>query len=92
MLHGRSAGVICLAAISIVPVMITGCTSKEEKLRTEMRRKLGQMPERYKNDGAPEVGDTAHLFKLKTIDGERTVALSSFANKKPVVLFFGSYT
>ncbi len=53
---------------------------------------LGQIPEKYKNDGAPKVGDQAHLFKLHTLEGDREVDLASFAGNKPVVLFFGSYT
>lgn len=92
MLHRRTVGVRYLAAVFAVLITLAGCTSKEEKMRAEMRQKMGEMPEKYKNDGAPEVGDTANLFKLKTIEGDRTVDLASFANDKPVVLFFGSYT
>jgi len=37
-------------------------------------------------------GDRAPDFKLKTLDGRRTVRLSDYRGHKPVVLIFGSYT
>lgn len=37
-------------------------------------------------------GQAAPDFSLKTKDGRKTVELSSFKNKRPVVLIFGSYT
>lgn len=92
MLYRRSVCVMYLTATLALPILITGCTSKEEKMRAEMRRKIGEIPEKYRNDGAPQVGDTALLFKLKTVEGDRTVDLASFVNDRPVVLFFGSYT
>ena len=39
-----------------------------------------------------KVGDVAPDFTLKTLDGKKTVKLSSFKGKKPVLLVFGSYT
>lgn len=41
---------------------------------------------------APQVGDVAPLFKLKTLDGKREVELASLRGKRPVLLLFGSYT
>ena len=38
------------------------------------------------------IGATAPDFKLKTMDGNSEVQLSSFRGKRPVVLVFGSYT
>lgn len=38
------------------------------------------------------VGDRAPDFRLKTLDGQRTIRLSAFRGKRPVVLIFGSYT
>ena len=38
------------------------------------------------------VGDKAPDFTLKTVDGKKSVTLSSFRGHKPVVLIFGSYT
>jgi hypothetical protein len=42
--------------------------------------------------GRLQAGDPAPDFTLKTVDGSRQVALSSFRGKQPVVLVFGSYT
>ena len=39
-----------------------------------------------------QVGDLAPDFKLKTIDGKRTVRLLAHRGQQPVVLIFGSYT
>jgi len=41
--------------------------------------------------GSPNVGQDAPDFSLKTLDGKKTITLSSFKGK-PVVLVFGSYT
>ena len=40
----------------------------------------------------PKVGEMAPDFELKTADGKRSVKLSSFRGKQPVVLIFGSFT
>lgn len=37
-------------------------------------------------------GEIAPDFVLKSLDGESETKLSDFRGKKPVVLFFGSYT
>ena len=42
--------------------------------------------------GTLNPGDMAPDFCLKTRDGKREVALSSFRGNRPVVLIFGSYT
>ena len=41
---------------------------------------------------APKPGDPAPDFELRDVDGERSVRLSDFHGKKPVVLVFGSFT
>ena len=45
-----------------------------------------------RDDKAPKVGQVAPNFTLKSLDGKRTVRLKEFAGKRPVLLFFGSYT
>jgi hypothetical protein len=42
--------------------------------------------------GSLKLGDTAPDFSLTTLDKSAQVRLSSFRNKQPVVLVFGSYT
>ena len=51
----------------------------------------GSGPDR-REQGSLKVGQKAPDFKLTLIDGKKSVKLSSFKGKKPVVLVFGSYT
>jgi hypothetical protein len=41
---------------------------------------------------APQVGDAAPDFELESRDGGGTIRLSEFAEARPVVLIFGSWT
>lgn len=43
-------------------------------------------------DGILKLGDKAPDFTLRKMEGKGEVRLSSFTDKKPVVLVFGSYT
>ena len=43
-------------------------------------------------DKGPKAGNAAPVFTLKSLDGKEEFSLESFRDKKPVVLFFGSYT
>ena len=43
-------------------------------------------------DNGPKAGAIAPPLKLASLDGKEEFDLSSFRGKKPVVLFFGSYT
>ncbi len=43
-------------------------------------------------DDAPKPGDQAPVFTLESWDGTSETSIESFRGKKPVVLFFGSYT
>ena len=49
-------------------------------------------PGRWADDGAPNVGEIAPTFILKSLDGKSETDLESFRGQKPVVLLFGSYT
>jgi len=53
--------------------------------RTEDRRSNG-------GGGGTEVGEMAPTFTLMSLDGKGETNLASFRGKRPVVLFFGSYT
>ena len=41
---------------------------------------------------APKVGESAPMMSLKALGDGPAVNLESFQGKKPVLLFFGSYT
>ena len=45
-----------------------------------------------RDDDAPKVGDVAPVFTIRSLDGKSETDLGSFKGKKPVLLFFGSYT
>lgn len=77
--------VFCLVAM-LAASSVPGCKTLEgDRGRRGARRD--------RDDGAPKVGDAAPLFGLKMLGDENTtVKLASFRGKRPVVLFFGSYT
>ena len=43
-------------------------------------------------DKGPKVSEAAPPFKLTSLDGKQEFDLGEFGGKKPVILFFGSYT
>ena len=44
------------------------------------------------SDRGPRVGDMAPTFRLMSSDGKKEMDLEAYRGKKPVVLFFGSYS
>ncbi|MCH8851933.1 MAG: hypothetical protein IID41_04700 [Planctomycetes bacterium] len=56
------------------------------------RRRRGMRERMMRDDNAPKVGDVAPVFTIKSLDGKSETDLASFKGKKPVLLFFGSYT
>ena len=52
------------------------------------RRNRGQRPA----DNGLKVGQLAPTFKLASIDGKDKFDLKIYREKKPVILFYGSYT
>lgn len=64
----------------------------EKSTTSETDIRESESPSRRANDGAPNVGEIAPPFILKSLDGETETDLESFRGQKPVVLFFGSYT
>jgi|GEM_PF-2909794 len=63
-----------------------------EKELAAMRGRGGRRGGARGDYGAPKVGDAAPTFKIKSLDGKHEFDLASFNGKRPVVLFFGSYT
>ncbi len=58
----------------------------------DSRRREGMRERMMRDDDAPKVGDVAPVFTIKSLDGKSETDLASFKGKKPVLLFFGSYT
>ncbi len=59
---------------------------------TQLANRIGRRRTGRDGGGSAVEGKIAPDFKLKSLDGKRSVQLSSFAGKKPVALVFGSYT
>ena len=85
--------------------MTFAMASQQPELRdvsNEMLKRLGMTRQQFetvqkellaREARAPNVGDVAADFELPVLgDLERTVRLSSFRDKRPVALIFGSYT
>lgn len=78
-------------AILTLAVFLAGCASSRIKPPPLLNEKRGPQGDLRRVDTV-HVGDIAPDFKLKTLDGKRTIQLRQFRGKRPVVLIFGSYT
>ena len=58
----------------------------------QLAYRIGRRRAGRDGEGVAAEGKIAPDFKLKSLDSNRTVQLSSFAGTKPVALIFGSYT
>ncbi len=82
--------------VMTIPALILALGSAEllaqEDEDGSRRRRQGMRERMMRDDNAPKVGDVAPVFTLKSLDGKSETDLASFKGKKPVLLFFGSYT
>ena len=76
-----TAWVLCLACW--VPLM--GDTKPDEEPKKESKKKADRKQ-------APKLGTVAPLFKLKMLDSDKQVDMKGFHGKRPLILFYGSYT
>ncbi len=87
MMRSYKAGLLacsfCLLFVAVAPELLLA------KQRSERR---GRPARRMRDDNAPKVGDVAPTFTLMSLDGKSETDLAMYRGKKPVVLFFGSYT
>jgi len=77
-------GMVLMAATALAAHQVVAQRSNRPRRRPGSERR--RVPDKLKE------GDMAPDFALKSVDGKKTVKLSSFRNKRPVVLIFGSYT
>ncbi len=56
------------------------------------RRAMTSQPTTRNSSSAPAAGEKAPHIKLKSLDGKQQVKLFEKSGKRPVILFFGSYT
>ncbi len=78
-------------AIFALAFFLGGCASGKFKPSPFLNEKRGLQGD-FRRVDTVHVGDMAPDFKLKTMNGKRTVKLGQFRGKRPVVLIFGSYT
>ena len=76
-----------ILTLSLVLTIFVGAvlTRQSRAWRTKGRRSSG-------DDSGTKVGEMAPTFRLMSLDGKVETDLTSFRDKRPVVLFFGSYT
>lgn len=85
------AGGVCLLAVgSAVKTLAFQPPGRGPATQSRERDTPPARGERYAD--AFKTGDLAPDFDLPDASGAKTVRLSSFRGKKPVVLIFGSYT
>ena len=80
---------IAMGALALAVTAPTGLGQPEEETR---RGRPRDGLRRMREDKGPKPGEAAPSVKLQALDGETTVDLAGFKDKRPVVLFFGSYT
>ena len=72
-------------------LLIMGCASNKIEPPPLLNGGKG-IPGDFRRVDTVHEGDVAPDFKLKTLDGKRTMRLHAHRGQQPVVLIFGSYT
>ena len=75
----------------LMPLLVMSCASNKIEPPPLLNGGRGIKGD-FRRMDLVHVGDLAPDFKLKTIDGKRTVRLLAHRGQQPVVLIFGSYT
>ena len=82
-----------MRAIAIlIPLLIMGCASNNVVEPPPLLNVGRGIKGDFRRVDTVHVGDLAPDFKLRTLDGKRTVRLLAHRGQQPVVLIFGSYT
>ena len=82
-----------MRAIAIlIPLLIMGCASNNVVEPPPLLNGVRGIKGDFRRADTVHVGDLAPDFKLKNLDGKRTVRLRGHRGQQPVVLIFGSYT
>ncbi len=79
--------------LAMTALGIAGCTAPSGSAKAQTKQGNPEKEQPKSAVSAPKVGDEAPFIALKMLkDDTKTVALTTFRGKRPVVLFFGSYT
>ena len=83
--------VVKIVAVLLLLLLVMGCASNKIEPPPLLNGGRGIKGD-FRRVDPVHVGDLAPDFKLKTLDGKRTVRLRALRGQQPVVLIFGSYT
>ena len=75
----------------LMMMLIMGCASNKIEPPPLLNGGKG-IPGDFRRVDTVHEGGVAPDFKLKTLDGKRTMRLHAHRGQQPVVLIFGSYT
>lgn len=79
-----------LLAVAAATAQETATTQPKSPPATQ--RAAASKPATQPTRAAPQAGESAPSFKLKSLDGKSEFELTSVRGKRPVLLLFGSYT
>lgn len=80
------------AGVTVAATMLVPTTLAQRSGRTQPNSSTQAKQTRRAGPPAPQIGDLAPTVKLKSLDGKQETDISSFRGKRPIILFFGSYT
>ncbi len=75
--------------LAVFGLSAIAANAAQEDPPENQRRRPGRPAAAHK---APEAGQVAPTVTLNSLDGKQTVELANFKGKRPVIMFFGSYT
>jgi len=76
----------------IITMVAGGVVAQQPSRDGDRRGRRDRQRSSERSDDSPKAGQKAPPFTLKSVDGKQETDLASFRGKRPVILFFGSYT
>ena len=82
-----------LVMFALIIMTVAGGVAAQQPSRDRDRRgRRDRQRSTERTGSSPKAGEQAPPFTLKSVDGKQETNLASFRGKRPVILFFGSYT
>lgn len=82
-----------LVMFALIIMTVAGGVAAQQPSRDRDRRgRRDRQRSTERTGNSPKAGEQAPPFTLKSVDGKQETNLASFRGKRPVILFFGSYT
>ena len=83
---------VSLAAMAVSGHYVALHAADSKQPAFQVPNSKAEAPPASERQGKLKPGDVAPDFNLNMLHSQKTVRLSSFKNKRPVALVFGSYT